>query len=587
VIKLNDTSFHDTQPSAPSLSAFVPGLLDAAITQALQRQGTLTAVDLFSSRSEIPALETWYRELLPLQAPGPGEQYAFEVDLDRCSGCKACVTACHSLNGLDDGESFREVGLILDPLAMKGPQHITSACHHCQDPECSNGCPVLAYEKEADTGIVKHLDDQCIGCEYCVLKCPYDVPKYHHDKGIVRKCDMCVGRLRAGEAPACVQACPTKAIRITVVTVEIPDPKGPQGFALPGSPDPKWTRPTTRYLSKKALPDLAASADAGRLKVEQAHHPLVGMLVISQAAFGFTWAAMAWKYLFAPAADPLASAMAAWLLPLLGFGVMQGALLVSLAHLGRPHMAWKAWLNWRRSWLSREVIAFSAFSGLASLWVGVGLFGSGSPLLKALSRWPAMAAWAPPPLPAWMPMAVDALTALSAALALTASAMVYIDTPRALWRRAATWSRFFLTALTLGPCLVALTLLALGLDEGIAALLQVSALAQIVKMAVEFSLIRYRHANPSPEASGFRDLEMLKRSARLLLGPKRNLAWVRLAMGVVAAAGALVLSAGPVAANPITAGLCALLFLATVAADLLERHLFFATASAPRMPGAF
>ena len=50
---------------------------------------------------------------------------------------------------------------------------------------------MLAYEKDAETGIVRHLDDQCIGCQYCVLKCPYDVPKYSKKRGIVRKCDMC------------------------------------------------------------------------------------------------------------------------------------------------------------------------------------------------------------------------------------------------------------------------------------------------------------------------------------------------------------------------------------------------------------
>ena len=83
-----------------------------------------------------------------------------------------------------------------------------------------NGCPVLAYEKDPETGIVRHLDDQCIGCQYCVLKCPYDVPKYSTELGIVRKCDMCHSRLAEGEAPACVQACPTEAIRITIVNTE-------------------------------------------------------------------------------------------------------------------------------------------------------------------------------------------------------------------------------------------------------------------------------------------------------------------------------------------------------------------------------
>ena len=57
-------------------------------------------------------------------------------------------------------------------------QTVTTACHHCLEPACLSGCPVKAYEKNPVTGIVKHLDDQCIGCQYCILMCPYDAPKY-------------------------------------------------------------------------------------------------------------------------------------------------------------------------------------------------------------------------------------------------------------------------------------------------------------------------------------------------------------------------------------------------------------------------
>src|SRR5439155_8891627 len=161
-----------------------------------------------------------YRALLPLEAPRAGQQYAFEVDLDSCTGCKACVTGCHNLNGLDEGEMWRTVGLLHGGTAANPVQQtITTSCHHCLEPACMSGCPVEAYEKDPITGIVRHLDDQCIGCQYCVLKCPYDVPKYDAGRGIVRKCDMCSDRLSAGEAPACVQGCPTSAIAIDVIPV--------------------------------------------------------------------------------------------------------------------------------------------------------------------------------------------------------------------------------------------------------------------------------------------------------------------------------------------------------------------------------
>ncbi len=191
------------------------------IDELIAQQRSLTAVAKFAhahEHHELPAQARHYRDLIPLSKPQAGQQYAFEVELDKCSGCKACVTACHSLNGLEEEETWRSVGLLHGGTRLQPIQQtVTTACHHCVDPGCLNGCPVLAYEKDSTTGIVKHLDDQCIGCQYCVLKCPYNVPKYSERLGIVRKCDMCSSRLASGEAPACVQACPNEAIKITLV----------------------------------------------------------------------------------------------------------------------------------------------------------------------------------------------------------------------------------------------------------------------------------------------------------------------------------------------------------------------------------
>jgi formate dehydrogenase iron-sulfur subunit len=112
------------------------------------------------------------------------QQYAFEVDLDACYGCKAFVVACHSLNGLQTDETWRSVDLLLggnDQLPIL--QHVTSACRHCVEPACLDGCPVEAYDKDPITGIVGHLDDQNFGCQYCIVKCPYGVPKYNRLQG--------------------------------------------------------------------------------------------------------------------------------------------------------------------------------------------------------------------------------------------------------------------------------------------------------------------------------------------------------------------------------------------------------------------
>src|SRR5690606_33393439 len=158
-------------------------------------------------------------------------------------------------------------------------QHVTTACHHCADPGCAQGCPTLAYEKDPATGVVRHLDDQCFGCQYCILKCPYDVPRYNEKRGIVRKCDLCVGRLRAGEAPACAQACPTKAIRVTLVETDAVRRAPDATFDLPGAPDPSRVAPTTRYVSARGLPPDMTAADAAQVRPEHAHAPLVFMLV--------------------------------------------------------------------------------------------------------------------------------------------------------------------------------------------------------------------------------------------------------------------------------------------------------------------
>jgi NAD-dependent dihydropyrimidine dehydrogenase PreA subunit len=103
--------------------------------QYLSSQQDLTAVERFARRhasNELPDHQV-YSELIPLERPQPGQQYAFQVDLDACTGCKACVSACHHLNGLDDleAETWRSVGLLHggSPTAPV-QQTVTTACHH-------------------------------------------------------------------------------------------------------------------------------------------------------------------------------------------------------------------------------------------------------------------------------------------------------------------------------------------------------------------------------------------------------------------------------------------------------------------------
>ena len=336
-----------------TLLSAVPPAEESAADAYLTAQADLTAVERFAQRHEagaLPQQARYYRDLIPLAQPAPGEQFRFAVDLDACTGCKSCVTACHSLNGLDEDESWRRV-VVRDDRST-----VTSACHHCVEPACLAGCPVDAYEKDPITGIVAHLDDQCIGCGYCTLTCPYEVPVLNHDKGIVRKCDLCRDRLAEGEAPACVQACPNDAIRVEVVDLASVDAVG--------------TGPTTVYLSPRRgtveAPEVVTEHPPGH------HTPLAVMLVLTQLSVGAFLVDLV-------ARRGAASAFGA--VVALAAGLV--ALAASVLHLGRPRYAYRAVIGFRHSWLSREVIAFGAFTGLAApyalgLWLGHSL-----PLLGA------------------------------------------------------------------------------------------------------------------------------------------------------------------------------------------------------------
>src|SRR5205809_4173640 len=104
---------YETRPSSGLAAPAPVGM--TLVDRYLFEQQELSAVVRFSQRheaDELPLQARYYSELLPATPPGLDEQYAFEVDLDSCSGCKSCVAACNSLNGLDENEIWRDVGLL-------------------------------------------------------------------------------------------------------------------------------------------------------------------------------------------------------------------------------------------------------------------------------------------------------------------------------------------------------------------------------------------------------------------------------------------------------------------------------------------
>lgn len=546
----------------------------ALLQRLLGEQRELTAVEQFSQaheQADFQARDKFYRSLLPATEPGPGQQYAFEVDLDRCSGCKACVVACHTLNGLDEQETWRDVGLLIGGSStLPVIQHVTTACHHCLEPACLSGCPVNAYEKHAVTGIVKHLDDQCIGCQYCTLACPYEVPKYHAGKGIVRKCDMCSSRLAVGEPPACVQACPQQAIAIRIVDRQQVIDDAETSQFLPAAPDPQLTLPTTTFKSRKTLPRNMLPADYNRVHAQHAHLPLVVMLVLTQLSVGGFVIGLALDWFLpreqAAALRPLLAANA------LGFGLL--ALAASTLHLGRPFYAFRAVLGLGHSWLSREIVAFGLFAKLACLYFAALWWFE----MDTTSGWGSV---------------LSASVAVSGIIGVFCSAMIYIFTGRECWSFLSVIVRFTLTSALLGVAVVWLSLLLLLLfcprpplqqflqDHG-RTLGQSIMIVGIAKLGWDAAIFRHLL---------FRQMTPLRRSALLLGGELSNVTLVRFALGLL---GSVLLplfllnNLADVSADLSLARftiITGMMVVASLVSELLERYLFFAACAAPRMPG--
>ncbi len=528
---------------------------------------SLSAVEIFGdwddSADAVREPGARYLRALPAEPPRPGSQYRFEVDLDSCSGCKACVSACHSLNGLDPGETWRSVGLVVGGGVNEVPvwqQHVTTACHHCLEPACLAGCPVDAYEKDPVTGIVAHLDDQCIGCRYCMLTCPYEVPSYNSRLGVVRKCDMCTGRLAEGEAPACVQGCPTEAISIGVVeTAELAAllAVDPDERVAPTAPRSALTSPTTVYLTKKPVPSDVVAADDHRVVPATNHPPLVAMLVLTQVSVGVVVLGMAMSlttdWFGSSGRLDAGPAIVAWLTTVV-------AVAASVLHLGRPALAWRAVLGIGHSWLSREILAFGAYTGLGAL-TAVAAVGS---------------------FPAPVAVAAGISTAAAGLVGVACSAQLYAVTGRAFWRLDRTLARFGVTMALAGAAVfTAVTAVVQRIHAMDWQLDQIRRVAVVVVLVAAASGLmavashRRRHGGRGGE---------LGRSELLLAGPLRASRSMGAALVVLTCA----LAVGSLAFAPdSSASLCTwiLAAAAAIAASWVERRLFFVAVAPDRMPG--
>jgi formate dehydrogenase iron-sulfur subunit len=155
----------------------------------------------------------------------PVNSVSMLYDSTMCIGCRACQTGCRNWNRTKDERD--ETGLYDAPKELSADTwtliqlyeeggrgaFVKHQCMHCLHPACASACPVGALQKTAE-GPVTYDHKRCIGCRYCMVACPFGVPRFDWDLllPVVSKCTFCADRLAVGDGPACVEACPTGAL---------------------------------------------------------------------------------------------------------------------------------------------------------------------------------------------------------------------------------------------------------------------------------------------------------------------------------------------------------------------------------------
>ncbi len=164
----------------------------------------------------------------------PRDGMGMLVDTTECIGCRKCEWACAHENGLSDApvegyedetvfsdsrrmsaDAFTVVNRYPNPENEEKPIHVKSQCMHCLDPACASACIVGALRRE-DNGAVSYDAGKCMGCRYCMVACPFQVPAYEYENALtpkVQKCSFCFERVsKEGRIPACAEMCPTMSL---------------------------------------------------------------------------------------------------------------------------------------------------------------------------------------------------------------------------------------------------------------------------------------------------------------------------------------------------------------------------------------
>ena len=152
------------------------------------------------------------------------EFYGILYDATRCVGCQSCEYACAEANGLPEPTGMPEVGIIRKTdetrrtivnayNTSKGEVYVKRQCMHCNQPACDAACLTQAMHKTTQ-GPVIWREKKCMGCRYCMVSCPFDMPKFEYNSPNpkITKCDMCFDRQQEGKLPTCVENCPAEAL---------------------------------------------------------------------------------------------------------------------------------------------------------------------------------------------------------------------------------------------------------------------------------------------------------------------------------------------------------------------------------------
>ncbi len=160
----------------------------------------------------------------------PGS-YGVLHDVTKCIGCRKCEAACNEVNELPAPEKPFDDLTVMDTFRRttdkaytvvnrfegetpEKPVFVKKQCNHCLEPACASACFVKAFKKDK-SGAVSYDASLCVGCRYCMIACPFNIPAYEYNKALtprVMKCTLCLPRLQEGKLPGCVEACPKEAL---------------------------------------------------------------------------------------------------------------------------------------------------------------------------------------------------------------------------------------------------------------------------------------------------------------------------------------------------------------------------------------